>query len=200
MDKKDRANFRAIVIGVSAGGVAALKKILGDLPIDFAVPVIVVQHTAAAYHNALASLLDNQCEITVKEAEECERVQAGIVYVAPANYHLLVEQNGTLSLSTDPPILYARPSIDVLFESAAMAYGPGLIGIILTGANADGSQGLKKVKEKGGIAIVQDPADAQAPNMPLAALAAVKADFVVPLSKLGVLLNELLDKPAHILE
>jgi two-component system chemotaxis response regulator CheB len=200
MDKKDRANFRAIVIGVSAGGVAALKKILGDLPIDFAVPVMVVQHTSAAFHNALASLLDDHCKISVKEAEECERVQAGFVYVAPANYHLLVEQDGTLSLSTDPPILYARPSIDVLFESAAMAYGPGLIGVILTGANADGSQGLKKVKERGGIAIVQDPADAQAPNMPLAALAAVKADFVVPLAQLGALLNELLDKPTHILE
>ncbi|MBV8667170.1 MAG: chemotaxis protein CheB [Burkholderiaceae bacterium] len=184
---------KAIVLGVSAGGVAALKALLGSLPADFPLPILIVQHTAPDSGNMLAPLLNEMCEIRVKEAEECEAIQAGTAYLSPANYHLLVESDHTLSLSIDAHVSFARPSIDVLFESAATAFGSELIGVILTGANSDGSQGLKKIKEKGGLAIVQDPADALVATMPQAALDAVRADHVVPLEKLGPLLCELLD-------
>jgi two-component system chemotaxis response regulator CheB len=193
MNASSQMPAKAIAIGVSAGGVAALKALLGYLPADFPVPILIVQHTAPDSGNMLALLLDEICEISVKEAEECETIQPGIVYLSPANYHLLVESDRTLSLSVDPPVSFARPSIDVLFESAATAYGPELIGVILTGANSDGSRGLKKIKERGGMVIVQDPADALVATMPLAALQTVKADYVVTLEKLGPLLCELLD-------
>jgi two-component system chemotaxis response regulator CheB len=197
-DTPNPTTIKAIVIGVSAGGVAALKQLLGYLPANFPVPLLVVQHTAPDSGNALAVLLDDICAIRIKEAEECETLQPGVVYLSPANYHLLVESDCTLALSIDPPVSFARPSIDVLFESAALAYGPDLIGVILTGANADGSRGLKKIKEKGGLAIVQDPADALVSTMPQAALEAVQADYIVPLAQLGPLLCELLDKPTSI--
>lgn len=193
-DTSNPTSFKAIVIGVSAGGVAALKQLLGYLPADFPLPLLVVQHTSPESGNVLAGLLDDICKIQIKEAEECETLQPGTAYLSPANYHLLVESDYTLSLSIDPPVSFARPSIDVLFESAALAYGPNLIGMILTGANSDGSQGLKKVKGKGGLAIVQDPSDALVATMPQAALDAVQADYVVPLAQLGPLLCELLVK------
>ncbi|RFP13862.1 MULTISPECIES: chemotaxis protein CheB [unclassified Duganella] len=186
-----RTPYRAIVLGVSAGGVSALKLLLGTLPADLPWPLLIVQHISADSDGSLATVLGQGCALRVKEAEERERIEAGTVYLAPANYHLMVERDGTLALSTDPAVSYARPSIDVLFESAARAFGPALIGVILTGANADGSQGLRAIKQKGGLAVVQDPADAASPSMPLAALAAVKADYVVPLAGLGALLQSL---------
>jgi len=183
--------IEAIVIGVSAGGVAALKILLGALPKDFPLPVMIVQHIAPGSGDELPRLLNDLCAVHVTEAQENEEIIPGTVYIASPNYHLLVEPNRTFSFSVDPPVCFARPSIDVLFESAARAYGGSLIGIILTGANFDGSHGLKQIKEKGGLAIVQHPDDAEVDSMPLAALAAVQPDYVLPLAQIAPLLRQL---------
>ncbi len=184
-------SFKAVVIGVSTGGVAALKLLLPALPADFPVPVLIVTHITPTADDGLAVLLDTFSTIRVKEADEEELLVAGTVYLAPANYHLLVERKGCLSLSIDPPVNFARPSVDVLFESAAEVYGPELIGIILTGAGNDGSKGLLMIKERGGVTIVQDPADAEMDSMPKRALALLSPEYLVSLKELPVLLMEL---------
>jgi two-component system chemotaxis response regulator CheB len=158
------------VIGASAGAVQALQAILPPLPPDYGLPVLVVVHVPPDRSNVLLPLFQTKCRIAVKEAEDKERAVGGVIYFAPSDYHLLVEADGALALSTDEPVNYSRPSIDVLFESAADAYGPGLIGVILTGANNDGAAGLRAVMDAGGVAIVEDPADAYASVMPNAAL------------------------------
>lgn len=195
MHKPAASSFRAIVIGVSTGGVHALGALLGGLPAAFPIPILIVQHIGAETGDGLARLLDRQSALRVKEADEQDVLMPGTVYLAPANYHLLVEADGLLSLSADPPVSYARPSIDVLFESAAEAFGAQLIGIVLTGANSDGSRGLTRIKRKGGIAIVQDPDDAEAAQMPLAALAATPVDHRLPLTELPALLQKLAAMP-----
>ncbi len=186
--------FGAVVIGVSSGGVQALSALLGALPANFALPILIVQHIGADAGDGLARLLNSQSPLHVKEADEMDLPAPGHVYLAPPNYHLLVEPDGRLALTADQLVSYARPSVDVLFESAAEAFGPALIGIILTGANHDGSRGLARIKARGGLVIVQDPADAEAPQMPMAALAALgesTADHVVPLAALPALLTTL---------
>jgi two-component system chemotaxis response regulator CheB len=188
MQKSSGRQFKAVVIGVSTGGVSALKLLLGVLPAEFPIPVLVATHITPDSDDGLAVLLDTLCAIRVKEADEQETIKSGTVYLAPANYHLLVERGGILSLSVDPPVNFARPSVDVLFETAAVAFGKALIGIVMTGAGFDGSRGLKRVKELGGLTIVQTPADAEADSMPRSALAEVTADFVAPLKELGPLL------------
>lgn len=195
MHKPAAPSFRAIVIGVSTGGVHALGALLGGLPAAFPIPILIVQHIGAETGDGLARLLDRQSALRVKEADEQDVLMPGTVYLAPANYHLLVEADGLLSLSADPPVSYARPSIDVLFESAAEAFGAQLIGIVLTGANSDGSRGLTRIKRKGGIAIVQDPDDAEAAQMPLAALAATSVDHRLALTELPALLQKLAAMP-----
>ena len=192
MQKNSGNQFRAVVIGASTGGVSALKILLGELPADFPVPVLVATHISPDSDDGLAVLLDTLCAIRVKEADEQEHLVSGTVYLAPANYHLLVERGGNLALTIDPPVNFARPSVDVLFESAAEAYGPELIGIILTGAGSDGSKGLLKIKDRGGMAIVQTPADAEMDSMPRSALQLLKADHVVPLKEIPPLLRQLL--------
>lgn len=184
----------AVVIGVSTGGVSALKMVLGALPKNFPVPLLVVTHITPDSDNALAVLLDTLCGISVKEADEMEVLVPGTVYLAPANYHLLVEKSGHLSLSIDPPVNFARPSVDVLFESAADTYGPALIGVILTGAGFDGSKGLAKIKINGGVTIVQDPTDAEMDSMPISALQLHNADHVVPLKEIPPLLVRLVQE------
>lgn len=160
---------RAVVIGGSAGALGALMAILPGLPRSCPFPVIIVTHFPPDRETLLPSLLGPSCAITVKEAEDKEDILPGIAYVAPSNYHLLVEPDYRLSLSSDDPVLYSRPSIDVLFESAADAYGTDLIGIVLTGANQDGAKGLRAICDAGGIGWVQLAATADAPIMPLAA-------------------------------
>lgn len=161
---------RAVVIGASAGAVQALLKILPALPADYPAPVLVAVHVPPDRDNVLVPLLQSRCRVRVKEAEDKEPVAAGVVYFAPSDYHLLVERDGSLALSSDELVNYSRPSIDVLFESAADAYGAGLTGIILTGANSDGAAGLQAVATTGGETIVEDPRHAYAPTMPEAAL------------------------------
>lgn len=176
--------FKAIAIGISTGGVGTLKALLGALPKDFPLPILIVQHLSPESGDQMALFLDDLCAIHVKEADEQERPVGGTVYLAPANYHLMVEPDGRLGLSMDPPVNFSRPSVDVLFETAADAFGAGLIGVVLTGAGNDGSLGLKRIKDKGGVAVVQDPGDAAADSMPKHALMAVTADHVVTLSTL----------------
>jgi two-component system chemotaxis response regulator CheB len=161
----------AIVIGASAGAVEALSVILPSLPHNYGLPVIVVVHVPPDKRSALAELFSSKCKIPVREAEDKEPICSGTVYFAPPDYHLLVEVDKSLCLSSDEPVLYSRPSIDVLFESAADAYGPSLVAIVLTGANHDAAKGARAVVEAGGTAIVQNPNDAYAPAMPAAALA-----------------------------
>lgn len=183
--------FKAVVIGVSTGGVMALKQILTALPADFPIPILVVTHITPTADDGLAQLLNSQCAIRVKEADEEELLAPATVYLAPANYHLLVERRGILVLSVDPPVNFARPSVDVLFESAAEAFGHSLIGIILTGAGHDGSRGLLQIRQAGGLVIVQDPADAEMDSMPRKALELLVPDYLVSLAELPALLCRL---------
>ncbi len=179
--------FRAVVIGASSGGVAALATVLGQLPAGFGLPVIVVLHVPEEGGTGyLPTLLGERCSLPVREASDKLPLAPGTVYLAPAGYHLLVERDGnSLSLSVDEPVHFARPAIDVLFESAATAFADGLVGVILTGANQDGSAGLKRIKELGGTAMVQNPASAAAEAMPRAAIAATAVDQVLGLTEIG---------------
>ena len=176
---------RAVAIGASAGGVQALLALLPALPADFPWPIFIVLHVPADRGNVLAPLFEAKCRLEVKEAEDKETARPGVVYFAPSDYHLLIEGNGDLALSSDEAVNYSRPSIDVLFESAADAYGAGLIGVILTGANDDGAKGLKAVADAGGVALVEEPADAYAQAMPQAARRACDTALVLPLERIA---------------
>lgn len=178
-------DYGVVVIGVSAGGMNALSILIPSLPQDFPLPVVVVQHLHVDSVGFLDEFLEDASSLRVKEADDKEPLRPGTVYVAPADYHLLIEEIGMLSLSVDDPLNYSRPSIDVLFDSAAGVFGNEAIGIILTGANADGSQGLKRIKAGGGLAIVQDPATAEAEAMPRAAIQATSVDHVLGLNEIG---------------
>jgi two-component system chemotaxis response regulator CheB len=177
-------DYRLIVVGASQGGLSALKTILGSLPLKFALPLVVVQHRSSDSNETLHELLSEVCPLPVFEVEDKDEILAGRVYLAPPGYHLLVEDSH-FALSTDTPVCYARPSIDVLFQSAAEAYNECVVGVILTGANQDGAEGVVAVKEHGGLVLVQDPKTAEAREMPEAAIAATKADMVLPLEEIG---------------
>jgi len=183
--------IEAIVMGGSSGALEALSTLLPALPADCAIPVAIVVHLPPARPSHLAEVLRAHTVLPVREAEDKEPLAAGTVYVAPPNYHLLIERSKTFALSADAAVLFSRPAIDVLFESAADAYGDQLAGIVLTGASADGARGLSAVKRRGGLAIVQSPDGAAAPEMPRAALSMVAADHVLPLKDLASLLGRL---------
>ena len=187
--------YEALVIGASAGGLHALTAILPQLPYDYPLGVLIVQHRCRQADSFLVDYLNERSAVRVKEAESGESIQPAHVYIAPAGYHLLVERDKTLSLSIDPPVNYSIPSIDVLFQSAAASYKNHLIGLILTGANSDGSLGLKMIKDYGGFAIVQDPQTSEVDVMPKAAINMVVADRIVPLDRLGHYLAECDFKP-----
>jgi two-component system chemotaxis response regulator CheB len=159
----------AVAIGGSAGAVQALLQILPALPAGFGLPVLIVVHIPADRDNALVPLFQSRCALEVKEVEDKEPVRAGVVYFAPSDYHLLVETDGLLSLSADELVNLSRPSIDVLFETAADAFGPTLVAVLLTGANSDGAAGLRAVLDAGGSALIEDPETAFAAAMPAAA-------------------------------
>lgn len=186
-----RSAIQAVVIGASAGAVQTLLEILPSLKAGFPVPTLVVVHVPPDRSSALPELFASHCALRVKEAEDKEQAEAGVIYFAPADYHLLVESERTLALSMDDPVHYSRPAIDVLFESAADAYGPSLAGIILTGANHDGAAGLKTIAAAGGLALVQDPASASSAAMPEAALAAVPGAHVLDISGITLFLQRL---------
>ena len=164
--------FDAVVIGASAGAIEALSRILPNIPADYPAAIMVVVHVPPDSNSMLVELFQRKSEVRVKEAEDKETIEVGTVYFAPPDYHVLVEPNRRLSLSGEEPINYSRPSIDVLFESAAECYRERLLGIVLTGANSDGARGLRAIVDAGGAAVVQDPDSALVSAMPLAALQA----------------------------
>ncbi|MDB9510765.1 chemotaxis protein CheB [Kamptonema animale CS-326] len=223
----NKINFEIVVVGTSLGGLNALSVLLADLPATFPLPIVIVQHRHKNSNNMLLDYLRRQSSLRVTEAEDKEPILPGIVYLAPADYHLLIESpddgefsvqenylitlandsreaihnrlskiqnrgSPTFALSTEAPISYARPSIDALFESAADTFGEKTIGIILTGASGDGSQGLAKIKAEGGLTFVQEPDSAECRVMPAAAIATVEVDWILPLSKIAPCLVNLL--------
>jgi two-component system chemotaxis response regulator CheB len=180
-----------VAIGASWGGLHAVAQVLGDLPADFGAAVVIAQHRQAREgHDGLTSLLDARCALDVYEAEDKQALEPGTVLVAPADYHLLVEPE-SVALSVDAPLNFSRPSIDILFTSAADAFGPRAAGVVLTGANGDGAEGLARIASRGGQAIIQDPDTAERAEMPSAAVAAVPGAQVLPLGDIGALLTEL---------
>jgi two-component system, chemotaxis family, protein-glutamate methylesterase/glutaminase len=181
--------IEAVVIGASAGGVQALSVLLPALPSSLRAAVFIVLHLPRDKPSILPEIFQPKCRLPVCEAEDKLPVIPGNVYIAPANYHMLIDQGPQLALSADDPVHHSRPSIDVLFESAADVYKDRLLGIILTGANEDGAVGLACVKDAGGTTIVQEPESAQSPLMIRSALALRPADFVLPLDKIAALLQ-----------
>jgi two-component system, chemotaxis family, protein-glutamate methylesterase/glutaminase len=183
-----------VAVGTSLGGLNALTALLRDLPGGFPVPIVVVQHRSISPDGGgLTHLLQEQARLTVVEAEDKMPLQAGTVYIGPADYHLLIEEPGMLALSTEAPVRSARPSIDVLFQTASEAYGAGVLAVLLTGASADGAEGLALVKARGGRAVVEDPQTAECRTMPAAGLAATAVDYVLPLPKIGEYLVTLVE-------
>ncbi|GFK94216.1 Chemotaxis response regulator protein-glutamate methylesterase [Fundidesulfovibrio magnetotacticus] len=181
----------AVVLGGSSGAVEPLKSILSRLPGDCPWPVAVVLHVSPLQESDFAFYIGRGCALEVREAEDKEPALPGRVYFAPPGYHLLVEADRSFSLSVDERVRFARPSLDVLFESAADAYGPGLAGVVLSGAGDDGARGLARVRERGGLAVVQDPAEALHAAMPLAALEAAMPQAVLDVQGIAALLAEL---------
>lgn len=181
--------YEAIVVGTSAGGLKALSALLAPLSEHFPLPILVVQHLSPDSDDFLVHYLRRHSDLSVKEADDKDVPRGGRVYIAPPNYHMLVEEERFLSLSVSPPENYSRPSIDVLFETAADAYGEGLIGIVLTGANEDGTKGALRIKKRGGTVIAQSPETAEAAAMPLSVIESGAADRVLPLDQIGKYLN-----------
>ena len=190
--------FRAIVIGGSAGGVEGLTAIFAALPADFELPVLVVQHLHPSDDGAFARHLARVTRLTVVEPCDKERIERGRVFAAPANYHMLVDRNGTISLSVDEKVNWSRPSIDVLFESAAVAWGEAVVAVLLSGASADGAKGMRSVREAGGLTIAQDPVEAEVPLMPQSAIDTGAVDKVLRADEIGRRLVELGSRSAEI--
>lgn len=183
--------YDAIVIGTSAGGMQVLKKIFDSMPANYNAAFIVVQHIGPRSDGWWISFLNDSSELTIQEAEEKEEIKKGHVYIAPPNYHLLVEKDKTFSLTIDERVNFARPSVDLLFETAAEAYKDRLIGIVMTGSNNDGANGLKRIQEAGGLTLVQDPVEAEWKGMPEAAIESAAPHHILTLNEITELLLEL---------
>jgi two-component system chemotaxis response regulator CheB len=185
------ATYDLVVIGASWGGLQALERLLGALPGEFATPIVVAQHRAIDSDGAaLPGILERRTGRTVLEAADKDPIERGHVYLAPADYHLLVEPDG-FALSTEGAVQHSRPSIDVLFDSAADVYADRLVAVILTGANEDGAYGIRRVRRRGGMTVAQDPRDAAKAEMPAAAVATGAVQHVVPLDEIAPLLAQL---------
>lgn len=182
--------YAIVVIGASTGGLRALQVLLSGLPEDFPLPVVIVQHRGKDTEIGLCEFLGRSCSLPVTEPEDKDALLGGHVYLAPRDYHLLLE-NGSIALSTEPPVGFARPSIDVLFETAAEEYKEQAIGVILTGANRDGARGLAGIQSQGGVTVVEDPVSAICRELPDAALGLIKPDWVLPLRDIPSCLQRL---------
>ncbi len=181
----------AVVVGASAGGVEALLTLLADLPASWRLPIVVVMHLPEGRESLLSKVFDQRLRMPVCEAADKATIEDGTLYFAPPSYHLSIERQRVFSLSCEPPVLWSRPSIDLLMSSAADAYGPALAGILLTGANHDGAQGMQHIAQAGGLTAVQDPDDSEVATMPRAAITLHAPDFVLPLRELRELLVQL---------
>jgi two-component system chemotaxis response regulator CheB len=182
--------FQFVAVGASLGGFHALKKIMGAIPRDFPLPIGVVQHRSHDDSGSLVPLLACHTRLPVFEIEDKELIQEGQIYVCPPNYHVLIDGD-RFALSTDAPVLHARPSIDIFFESAAERFRESTIGVLLTGMSKDGSAGLKAIKQAGGYAVVQDPAAAEGQIMPKTAIASVAVDKILSLEEIAAFLCSL---------
>ena len=185
------AGYDAIVIGGSSGGIDALVQLLPALPVTLRAAVLAVMHLPRDRRSLLTDIFRHRCALPLKEAHDKDAIAPGTVYFAPPDYHLLVDAGPRLALSVDAPLHFSRPSIDVLFESAADQYGERLVGILLSGANEDGARGLEAIAAAGGLVVVQDPASAPMPTMPQAALACVAVHHVLPPAGIADLLAHL---------
>ena len=190
------SHYSIVVIGTSWGGLAALTELLGGLPADFSIPIAVVQHRSKESERLLPQLLQDATDLTVCEMEDKDPLVPGTVHLAPANYHALID-TGSVTLTVEDPVRFSRPSIDLLFISAADTYRAATIGIVLTGANEDGSRGLQHIVKRGGVALVQDPKTAEIPIMPAAAIKMVPSAEVLPLAGIASRLIELSVEPAQ---
>ncbi|SAK90391.1 chemotaxis protein CheB [Caballeronia ptereochthonis] len=194
----DAQRIGAVVIGASAGGVEALNQLLPVLPKTFAVPVLVVVHVRQGQPSLLPVLFAARCALAIVEPFDKDEIAPGAVYFAPPGYHMLVEAEGgaapSIALSVDPPVRFSRPSVDVLFESAAHAYGQRLLGIVLSGANDDGARGARAIRDAGGVCWAQDPATATAPAMPLAAIAEGVVNEVLTPDDMAMRLTQCIDR------
>jgi len=186
-----KGRIEAIVIGASAGGVEALGLILPSLPAKFRPAVLIVLHLPRERPSLLVDIYEKRCALPVREADDKEPIEPGTIYFAPPDYHMLVERNRQIALSTEEPVHFSRPSVDVLFESAADAFGSRLLGVILTGANEDGAAGLHAIHRAGGVTVVQQPDSAKVPLMVVSALQRNPADFVLSLPEIAELLKGL---------
>ncbi len=187
----ERQAVEAVVIGASAGGVHALLTLLSGLPASFSLPMIAVLHLPKERDSRLADVFQQRLGMTVREAADKETIAPSTLYFAGSGYHLSIEMDRTFSLSCEEPVNYSRPSIDVLMESAADAYGSSLAGVLLTGANFDGASGLARIKQRGGLTAVQDPAEAQVATMPQAAIRKLKPNLILTLDGIRQLLIQL---------
>ena len=173
-----------VVIGSSWGGAEALREVLGALPVDYPAAVAIAQHRSPGSRGVLTHFLQKHCSLPVREADDKDPVVPGTVYLAPADYHLLVE-GGAFALTTDEMVQYSRPSVDVLFETAAHHYGARVVGVVLTGANEDGADGIVAIHARGGHTVAQSPDTCERPEMPAAAIATGAVDVVLPLADIG---------------
>ena len=178
-------SFKIIVLAASAGGLNALSKVLENLPADFPIPITIVQHLDPRHRSLMAEILGRRTSLQVKQAEEGDALEPGWVYIAPPDHHLLVNRDGTLSLSQSELVHFVRPSADLLFESMAGAYGDKVIAVVLTGSGSDGEMGVRAVKERGGTVIVQSEESAEYSGMPLAAIQTRKVDFIMALDEIA---------------
>ncbi|MBK7866612.1 MAG: chemotaxis protein CheB [Ignavibacteriales bacterium] len=181
----------AIVLGASAGGLKTMINLFSKLPGDLPVPILVVQHTRSDEESLLAELIGAETGLKVIEAEDKMEIKPGCIYIAPPNYHLLVEDKNTIALSTEEKVNYSRPSIDLLFESAVRTYLSNLAGIILTGANDDGAKGISMSAQTGGITIAQSPESAEFKTMPQAAIATGNVKFVLDIDEMAKFISDL---------
>ena len=193
-DRSIADRIEAVVIGTSAGGVEALSAVLPALPADVCAPVFVVLHLPRERPSVLSDIFAKKCRVPVREAIDKDPIAPGTIYFAPPDYHLLIDEGPAIALSADEPVHHSRPSIDVLFESAADVFGQGLLAILLTGGNQDGAAGLAAVGAAGGITVVQDPAEAQVPMMVESALARGPVDYQLRLEAIAGLLGRLRTK------
>lgn len=184
-------NYKAIVIGASAGGFSAIKLFLSTLNPKMSVPIIIIQHVLSGSELAVTELYKNLCNYSIKEVVSREKIVSGHIYLTPPNYHLLLEEDLSFTLSTEDKVSYARPAIDVTFECAAEIFKSSLVGILLTGANEDGSRGLKKIQKWGGYTIVQNPKTAEIATMPQSALNIMNPDKIIEIGELGEIINKL---------
>ena len=193
MDK----NYQAIVIGTSAGGLDAISKLFHQLPVNYPIPIIVIQHRAKDQRELLEEVLQSKCKIVIKQADEKEMIKGGFAYIAPPGYHLLIEQDRSFSLSSDDLVSFSKPSIDVLFETAAEVFKENLIGLILTGANSDGAAGIMAIKKFKGLTIAQSPKEAQYPYMPQSSIETGAVEHVWTLKEIQEFLLKLPQFDSH---